>query len=103
MDKSTTAAGKRILVAALAGVDAALAEEIQAEPNWRKTYVSYLLRVAAIQLRSKEACLRVATQALAQVCVVRFKNTDGGVLTLLRPGTSLSSHEERMCLHYKKP
>lgn len=81
--RSTIAAGKAVFAAAArAGGDAALADAIMAEPNWRKSYAKHVTKVAETSAASAEAALKVAEAGLAAISSSFEFVRDGKTTTL---------------------
>ncbi len=65
--RSTTVFGKQIVAAALRPVDAALADSVLREKNWRKEYRDYFVNMTALSLESAENAHTIARAGLDAV------------------------------------
>lgn len=65
--RSTLQTGKAVFAAAVRPVNKELADSILAEPNFRKTYERYVVKVAEAGATSPEAAIMIAEAGLAEV------------------------------------
>jgi hypothetical protein len=63
--RSTTGTGREVWAAAARAVDAALADRIEGERSWRRSYVPRVVDVTAAATRSSQAAVAVARAGLA--------------------------------------
>lgn len=65
--RSTSAFGRQVVAAALAGVDPVGSRAAAAETNWRSGYLTHLRRLVEAGLLDSEAPVRIAADGLAEV------------------------------------
>mmetsp|Transcript_18220 Transcript_18220/g.41517 ORF Transcript_18220/g.41517 Transcript_18220/m.41517 type:complete len:766 (-) Transcript_18220:87-2384(-) len=100
-ERSTTAAGKNVIAAALAASNPAKAERAKSERNWRFGYIKHIVGMVQEQCKAPDAALAVAEAGLEHMySTFEFIAPDGSSCTFQK--AMMMDNAEKFCTGFIK-